>query len=84
LLLAQGADPNAVDKHNQTPLHRAVDQGGPDSKDTARRCDCDIAQLLLDGGADVNGNGDLSCAALHTAARDGHLEAAARWTDVAI
>ncbi|MHC4385213.1 MAG: hypothetical protein ACYS0J_20625 [Planctomycetota bacterium] len=36
-------------------MHRAVDQGGPDSKDTARRCDCDIAQLLLDGGADVNG-----------------------------
>jgi hypothetical protein len=49
LLIASGADPNAIDQNGVTPLHRAV----------RTRCAA-AASALLDGGADAlrkNGNG---------------------------
>jgi ankyrin repeat protein len=110
LLLEHGADPNAVDKHSQTPLHGAVGyrslrpseaassigreaheasvrpepaterskqrQGAPEPQHADLRCDCDIAQLLLEGGANVNSKDGLSSTLLHAAARDGRLEMA--------
>jgi ankyrin repeat protein len=36
LLLERGADPNAVDKHSQTPLHGAMGQGAPEPEHAER------------------------------------------------
>jgi ankyrin repeat protein len=76
LLLEHGADPNAVDKHSQTPLQGAVGQGASESGNGDVRCDCDIAQLLLECGANVNSKDGLRGTSLHAAARDGHVEMA--------
>ncbi len=51
-------------------------RGEPEPEHADPRCDCDIAQLLLEGGANVNSKDGLSSTSLHAAARDGHREMA--------
>ncbi len=56
LLIAQGANVNAVDLPGNTPLHRAVENG-----------DLEAAGLLLDQGADINAKDFNSNTTLHLA-----------------
>ena len=69
LLLAAGADPNAVDGYGQTTLHRLV--GRRSREDAIGRI---AVPALLDAGADVNARDDRGRTPLHDA-----VEAAA-WT----
>ncbi len=57
LLLAAGADPNAIDKAHETPLHRAVESGSVVS-----------ARLLLAAGAEVEAETTAGLTPLHMAA----------------
>ena len=65
VLLAAGADVNAIDKDKETALHSAAMQGRTG-----------IAKLLLEAGADVNARDDDGFTPLHSAAAWGHVELA--------
>ncbi|HXT01920.1 MAG TPA: ankyrin repeat domain-containing protein, partial [Elusimicrobiota bacterium] len=65
-LVAMGANPNANDGWHSTPLSAAVSAHG----------DADVINALLSLGAQVDGKGVCDYTALHTAGRDGRLEAA--------
>ena len=61
-LLDAGADPNAHNQHDQTPLHFAVRSGS-----------LDAAVALLDGGADANSGSKSGWTPLHGAAAKGDV-----------
>mmetsp|Transcript_95339 Transcript_95339/g.308892 ORF Transcript_95339/g.308892 Transcript_95339/m.308892 type:complete len:621 (-) Transcript_95339:93-1955(-) len=63
LLLANGADVNAADKHLSTPLHIAASTGHGE-----------VARKLLKGGADVKKADRWSTTPLHRAAHNGQKE----------
>ncbi len=65
LLLEVGADANAEDRCDWTPLHCAAEGG-----------QAELAGLLLDKGADVNARGDVDWTPLHRAADAGHVDVA--------
>ncbi|MBA8758695.1 hypothetical protein HCR18_06845 [Wolbachia pipientis] len=62
-LISEGADVNAVDAHNNTPLHWATVY---DNKQ--------VVEALLDKGANVNAEGSNEQTPLHIAATHGHKE----------
>jgi len=64
LLLQNGAEVNARNRFNATPLHLAASQG------RAKLC-----ALLIDKGADLNAKANTGRTPLHCAAGDGRLEA---------
>jgi|GEM_PF-5369681 len=65
-LVAMGANPNAYDGHNMTPLTQAAWDHG----------DLDVLGALLDLGAQVDFKGTCDTTALQAAAAQGRLEAA--------
>jgi len=62
--LDHGADPNAKDNLDCTPLHNAAQLGH-----------LDVVQALLAAGAEVNAKDNVDRTPLHNAARRGHLKA---------
>ena len=62
VLIAAGANVNAKDKNNATPLHVA-----------ANREKFKTAKLLIDSGADVNAQTDMGTTPLHNAAGNGDM-----------
>jgi hypothetical protein len=83
LLLEKGANPNAISKLNNTPLHKAVKYG---HTEVARHLLCsgadatlagnDLYKLLLENGANPNAVNESKATPLHDAAGNGHTEAA--------
>ncbi len=65
MLIEAGADPNARDEHNYTPLHRAVMIGN-----------LELVQMLLQRGADINAVGRWGCTPLHLAVHGKECKAA--------
>jgi len=63
LLIAKGANPNAIDMMGETPLHTAVLGGHKD-----------VVLVLLAGGANVDPENRMQRTPLHFAARDGYLD----------
>ncbi len=63
LLIAKGANPNAIDMMGETPLHTAVLGGHKD-----------VVMVLLAGGANVNAINRMERTPLHFAAREGYLD----------
>ena len=63
LLIAKGANPNAIDMMGETPLHAAVLGGHKD-----------VVIVLLAGGADVDAENRMQRTPLHFAAKEGYLE----------
>jgi truncated hemoglobin YjbI len=70
LLLELGADPDARDGGERSPLHSVANACGAESGMA-------VVRLLVDGGADVNAPDKLKrCTPLHTAARRGYVHVA--------
>ncbi len=65
LLLAEGADVNAIDKNGWTPLHMAVQEGSNE-----------LTELLLSKGADPNAKNNVGTAPLHWATFYGRMDLA--------
>jgi len=63
LLIAKGANPNAIDMMGETPLHAAVLEGQKD-----------VVLVLLAGGANVDAENRMQRTPLHFAARDGYVD----------
>ena len=70
--LAKGADVNARDKNQMTPLHKAVGNIG---KSTEKNSDAfGVVRLLLDHQADVNAQDKWQLTPQHYAVNNGHTE----------
>ena len=65
MLLQNGADVNAVDGEEWTPLHFAASEGH-----------VDVVKVLIQNGADVNAIDERKMTALHYTARYGHVDVA--------
>jgi len=65
ILLDAGADVNARNHHNETPLLKVTNNGN-----------VPVAELLIDRGADVNAKDEEDCAPLSDASRGGHTDLA--------
>ena len=63
LLMENGANPNARDEDDQTPLYWAAGRGR-----------IEIVRLLMENGADINAGGSREGTPLRGAARGGHIE----------
>lgn len=62
-LLQMGADPNAQDNAEWSPLHEACNRGN-----------LGVVKVLIEGGANINLQGFGKDSPLHDAARNGHLK----------
>ena len=65
VLIRDGADVNAVDECNETPIHCAAENGH-----------VDVAKVLIQNGADVNAVDENNRTPLHFAAENGHVDVA--------
>jgi uncharacterized protein len=71
VLLAAGADVNAVQRHGWTPLHAAAQHG-----------DAELVELFLSAGADPSAARDTSETPADTAEAAGHIDVARRLREV--